>query len=494
MNLKTKFSTRDFSNRFTQLADNFYQPQLPTKIKNPYIIHINKKMLAELDINIEELCLEDFCQIISGNALFEQSKPSSWIYAGHQFGHFVPQLGDGRALLLGEIKNNNNQYWELQLKGAGQTPFSRNADGRAVLRSTIREYLCSEAMAGLGIATTRSLAMIGSEEEVYREQLEMGSVMCRMSPSFIRFGTFELFASRRQHTQIKQLADFLIEHYYPQCLHENDTNPYQELFSQVVNNTAKLMAQWQSVGFSHGVMNTDNMSILGLTLDYGPFGFLDQYNPQFICNHSDHQGRYRFENQPSIALWNLNCLANAMLSLISTEEAKQSLTQYETIYEHHFLDLMRKKLGLFDGEVEQYHKLISLLFEMLETTQIDYTIFFRKLSDYQINSANTSIKKLLSANDKLFKSWSDLYDTFLMKQSLSAEKRKQQMDLINPKFILRNYIAQLVIEEVEKNQNHDFLDNILTILQSPYDEHPDMEKYAGHPPEWANRISVSCSS
>lgn len=493
----------NFTNRYYQLPENFYQYQLPTEIKQPYLIHINPKMAEELDFDATAIDPQLFAEFSSGNLLLEESEPTASIYAGHQFGYFVPELGDGRAILLGEIQNKNNQHWELQLKGAGQTPFSRNADGRAVLRSTIREYLCSEAMAGLGIPTTRSLSIVGSAEEVYRETLEYGAVMLRMSPSFIRFGSFELFASRGQDEQIKQLADFVIKTFFTEINNETDDNPYQQFFQQVIIKTAQLIAKWQAVGFAHGVMNTDNMSILGLTIDYGPFGFLDAYDSQFICNHSDHQGRYRFDNQPNIGFWNLNCLARALQSLLSVEEAKQALSLYESTYDSHYLYLMQQKLGLFDIKEQQYESLqlqnkglqpkdeslIDSLLQLMESNQVDYTLFFRQLS----NEDHSNCAEMFSDKNG-FAQWLQNYEDALTTQSLCPADRKIKMDNINPKYILRNYIAQIIIEKVEHEKDFSFLDQWLKVLQSPYDEHPQMESFAGYPPPWAAEISVSCSS
>jgi serine/tyrosine/threonine adenylyltransferase len=461
-------------------------------------------MAKELDIDYQSINQQQFAQFSSGNLLLDESEPIACIYAGHQFGYFVPQLGDGRAILLGEVKNKNNQYWELQLKGAGKTPFSRDGDGRAVLRSTIREYLCSEAMAALNIPTTRSLSMVGSREEVYRESIEMGSVMLRMSPSFIRFGSFELFASRGQDEQVKQLADFVIEHYFPEIFDDYNQsketeiiNPYQTLLQKIVIKTAELIAKWQSVGFAHGVMNTDNMSIIGLTLDYGPYGFLDTYDSKFICNHSDHQGRYSFENQPYIGLWNLNCLSRALMPLISLEEAKQALSQYEVHYYSHYLYLMQQKMGLFKVIIKENENLVYSLLSLLDSNQIDHTLFFRTLSDFEtgsnIKEKNQQLVKMF-ADEEGFISWAKIYSQILDTQEMPQKDRKIRMNKINPKFILRNYIAQIIIEKVDKEKDFDYLDKWLKILQSPYDEHPEMELYAGKPPEWAKTISVSCSS
>ncbi|MFK5894460.1 MAG: YdiU family protein [Pseudomonadota bacterium] len=499
---KSFLSELNFCNRYYKLTDNF-QYQLPTNINNPYIININPLMARELDIDHISIDHKLFAQFSSGNLLLDDSDPIASIYAGHQFGQFVPQLGDGRALLLGEIKNKENRYWELQLKGAGKTPFSRDGDGRAVLRSTIREYLCSEAMAGLGIPTTRSLSMVGSTDEVYRESIESAAVMVRMSPSFIRFGSFELFASRGQDQQVKELADFVIKNYYPEINSGSEAksnpnnNPYQQFFKSVVIKTAELMAKWQAVGFAHGVMNTDNMSILGLTLDYGPFGFLDKYDSQFICNHSDYQGRYRFGNQSYIGFWNLNCLARALMTLISLDEAKQALSFYQPSYQSHYLHLMQQKLGFFDIEKQQHEKLITTLLQLLESNQVDYSLFFRRLSNYapvsNIEQPATELLEMFTDKNG-FTLWLSDYSQVLNKQQFSNESRKIKMNMVNPKYVLRNYIAQIIIEKVDKEKDFGFFDKWLKILQSPYDEHPEMESFAGLPPSWAQEISVSCSS
>lgn len=501
------FQEQLFTNRFHSLGDDFYQQQMPSPLYKPHLVHINHAAAKLLDHTADELNNEPFRDFASGNLIVTNSQPVAAIYAGHQFGHFVPQLGDGRALLLGEIKNTLNEHWEIQLKGAGATPYSRQSDGRAVLRSTIREYLCSEAMFALGIPTTRALAMVNSEEEVYREQVESGAVIVRLAPSFIRFGSFELFASRGQHEQVKQLADFVISHYYPDILKpssENKSNPYQQFLSKVVNTTAQMIAKWQSVGFAHGVMNTDNMSILGLTLDYGPFGFLDTYQRDFICNHSDHQGRYSFQNQPGVAYWNLARLAETLLSLMTTDEANEALSAYENIFSRHYMMLMRNKLGFFDPktnkkQLEDQEMLIPPLLNLLEQNQVDYTLFFRQLSNLNIDNQKQANKSLSSVSEHFldregFASWLVHYEKALAAAPMAATQRKEQMDKVNPKYILRNYMAQIAIEKATEQGDYSEIEKLFTLLQSPYDEHPEMLHYAGLPPDWASKISLSCSS
>ncbi len=501
------FHKQNFTNRFHELGDDFYQQQEPSPLYKPHLVHINHHAASLLDQSAETLNNDQFRDFACGNTTHPDTRPIAAIYAGHQFGHFVSQLGDGRALLLGEIKNSAGEHWEIQLKGAGMTPYSRQGDGRAVLRSTIREYLCSEAMSGLGIATTRALAMINSEEVVFREQLETGAVIVRLAPSFIRFGSFELFASRDQHEQVKILADFVISHYYPDILQQTEeslsssksANPYQLFFAAVVKKTALMIAQWQSVGFAHGVMNTDNMSILGLTLDYGPFAFLDSYQPDYICNHSDHQGRYSFKNQPAIAHWNLARLAEALLSLMTIDEANEALSTYEEIYSQNYMRLMYRKLGFFEQPAnDQQHKnqdlLIAPLLNLLEKNQVDYTLFFRQLADLKNPAQQSKPIRDLFPDREAFDAWLVHYEYALEQTPITIEQRREKMNRINPKYILRNYMAETAIRKATEENDYSEIDKIFTLMQSPYDEHPDMSHYAGFPPDWASSISLSCSS
>ncbi|KAA0454055.1 MAG: YdiU family protein, partial [Candidatus Thioglobus sp.] len=353
---------------FASLGDDFFSPIETQTLKNAFLIHKNQALYQKLEIGLDDKTL---LKVASGTAKFQNSQPIASIYAGHQFGYFVPQLGDGRSCLIGQANGH-----ELSLKGAGQTPFSRGADGRCVLRSSIREYLASIAMHGLGIPTTEALTLVGSQSEVYRENIEFGAIVMRTAPSHIRFGNFELFASRGQIVQVKKLADFVIRHYYPQCLGKNK---YSDFLVLVIKRTAKMIATWQAQGFEHGVMNTDNMSILGLTIDYGPFGFLEKYDPKFICNHSDHEGRYAFDQQPGVALWNLSRLADALNSLISDQQIKAALAQYQGYLVRYYSNLMRTKFGLFTKD-ENDNQLIGDFLNILYKHKKDYTNSIRGLS------------------------------------------------------------------------------------------------------------------
>lgn len=338
-----------FDNSFTRLPDIFYSRHQPKSLKNQFLVHFNEHVASLIGLDPSQALRDDFVDIMTAKKPLSGFQPVAACYAGHQFGHLVPRLGDGRAILLGEVINNAGQRWDLQLKGGGLTQYSRDGDGRAVLRSTIREYLCSAAMHGLGIPTTHALFMTGSSEEVYREQIETGAMIMRVAPSHIRFGSFEYYFYSQRYDELKILADYVLQQHFPHLL--NNDEPYLAMFSEVVESTAKLIAHWQAVGFSHGVMNTDNMSIHGLTLDYGPFGFMEQYNPAYICNHSDYQGRYAFNKQPEVGLFNLSCLAQALLPVLdeqpeaAVEKARAELDGYQKRYISHYASHMRDKLG-----------------------------------------------------------------------------------------------------------------------------------------------------
>jgi len=483
---------------FLKLGNEFLSIVKPTPFRSEStLIHYNKNAANLLDFEngIEQEQL--FIDIFSGKQALQNAKPFSMLYAGHQFGHLNPQLGDGRAIIVAEIKNKNNEKWELQLKGSGPTPYSRGADGRAVLRSTIREYLCSEAMFGLGIPTTRALCMTGSEDEVYRENIETGAILTRLAPSHIRFGSFEIFYYRHQYDHIRTLADHVIEHHYPEL--SSEENPYLALLSEVIKRTAKLISAWQSVGFSHGVMNTDNMSILGLTLDYGPYGFLDNYDPGYICNHSDHQGRYAFDQQPNIGLFNVSCFAQALLPLIdkspdkAAEMAKKELESYQSTFISEYSKLMRRKLGL-ENEDEQDQRLLENLLNLMKDDNVDYTILFRRLCNFDSTDTNNnnSIRDIFIQRD-LFDLWSASYQQRLEKEHDNDEQRAIKMKQVNPKYILRNHMAEIAIKKAEK-KDYSEIERLFNLLQNPFDEQPENEEYAGLPPQWAQEISVSCSS
>ena len=480
-----------FTNSFAHLPAAFYEQREPTGVPGAKLIAFNSDAAALIELRPGEEFREEFLRFASGNALLRGMQPIAAIYAGHQFGSFVPQLGDGRALLLGEVENAHGETWELQLKGAGLTAFSRMGDGRAVLRSTIREYLGSEAMQHLGIPTTRALAMVGSDEPVYREAEETAAVLVRMAPSFVRFGSFQLFHARRMSEEIRILADYTIAKFFADAGQGEDR--YAKFFASVVKRTAELMAAWQGVGFAHGVMNTDNFSILGLTLDYGPFGFLDAYDPDFICNHTDVGGRYAFDAQPNVGLWNCYALANALTTLVPVEELEQILGTYDTTYHTAYMRRLRAKLGLALEQTADAELGRSLL-QLMHANRADYTRTFRALCDLDVTSMPNDDRCAANFSDRDgWYAWQTRYRARLAAESQSAALRRATKRAANPKFVLRNYLAQAAIERA---QTGDFSEiaRLHDVLRRPFDDQPENEAYAAAPPDWARAISVSCSS
>jgi hypothetical protein len=479
----------NFHNSFAELPEAFHAKLAPTPMPAPYLVSFNADAARLIDLHPDEALRPEFAEYFSGSRALPGADPLAMLYAGHQFGHYVPQLGDGRAILLGEVRNSRGESWDLQLKGAGLTPFSRQGDGRAVLRSTIREYLCSEAMHGLGIPTTRALCIVGSDMEVYRESIESGATLLRMAPSHVRFGSFEVFYYRGQAGQIRTLADYVIARHYPELADAAD--PYPAFLREVSLRTARLIAQWQSVGFAHGVMNTDNMSILGITLDYGPFGFLDHFDHGFVCNHSDHQGRYAFDQQPDIAGWNLACLAQALTPLMPVEAARDALNAYGAEFTGHYVGLMGRKLGL-EQAGEQDLDLIAALLGLLHKNRVDYTLFFRALGGFRPGVANSALRDQF-LDRPAFDAWAASYAARLRGQGMGDAERKARMDAVNPRYILRNYLAQTAIDSAMQRDFSE-VDRLLEVLRDPYAEQPENAAYAAPPPDWASRIQVSCSS
>ncbi|RQO73589.1 YdiU family protein [Aquitalea sp. FJL05] len=483
------FSSLTFGQRLLELPPVFYRHIQSQPLSEPYLVAGNARLCETLGVTSSELSQPAGLALLSGNQFVPGVPALAALYAGHQFGVYVPQLGDGRALSLGDTVDTAGRRWEWQLKGAGLTPFSRMGDGRAVLRSTIREYLCSEAMHGLGIPTTRALAMTGSPDPVYRERPETAAVLTRLAESFIRFGSFEVFYHRGQHDEIRLLADFVIRHHFPHCADEEQ--PYAALFADIVARTAQLIAHWQAVGFCHGVMNTDNMSILGLTLDYGPFGFMDGFNAAHVCNHSDHAGRYAYNQQPQVGLWNLHCLASAFLPLVDEDTLLALLSGYREQYHQHWLSLMRAKLGLAES-TDDDEALIEALLLAMHAHHTDYTLFFRRLADFEIAADNHALRDLF-VDRSLFDEWAARYAARLQLEARSVAERKLAMLAVNPKFILRNYLAEQAIQAAQQG-DFALIASLHDCLSHPFDEQPQYQAFAGEPPAWAQEISVSCSS
>ena len=476
---------------FAALGSDFYTELRPTPLPSPHWVGTSHSVAQLLGLPEGWHQSEEALQALTGNQVLAGSTPLASVYSGHQFGVWAGQLGDGRAILLGELAGGH----EIQLKGAGRTPYSRMGDGRAVLRSSIREFLCSEAMHGLGIPTSRALCITGSPGLVRREELETAAVVTRVAPSFVRFGHFEHFAANDQEEQLRTLADYVIDRYYPECRSPEATspwggNPYAALLHSVSERTAQLMAQWQAVGFCHGVMNTDNMSILGLTLDYGPFQFLDAFVPGHICNHSDHHGRYAYNRQPNIAYWNLFCLAQALLPLIEDQDtALAALESYKTVFPDAFMARMHKKLGLTQAQ-DSSEALVEPLLQLLAQNAVDYTIFWRRLSHAVAEGQFEPVRDLF-ADRAAFDAWLLSYS-----ELLALEHKALAADLMlnsNPKFVLRNHLGEQAIRAA-KGGDFSELATLQRLLERPFDEHPGHEAYADFPPDWASSISISCSS
>ena len=486
-------------------------PRIPS---NPKLIHASEEVAELIGISVEDLESEDFLNYFSGKKVIPNSRPYAMNYAGHQFGNWAGQLGDGRAILLTEIKHKD-QVFALQLKGAGSTPYSRRADGLAVLRSSIREHLCSEAMFHLGVPTTRSLSLILTGDTVLRDVMydgnpnyEKGAVVCRVAPSFIRFGNFELFSSQNDVPTLKLLTDFTIKNYFPDITSDGKEK-YLEFLKSVSNKTMEMIVNWQRVGFVHGVMNTDNMSILGLTIDYGPYGWLEDYNYNWTPNTTDKEHRrYRFENQPNVAQWNLYQLANALFPLI--EEAKPLellLQEFQQLYHSNYIDMMCSKLGLKKRNTDD-EKLINKLEKNLQLSETDMTIFFRELSSVKKNASpgsaiatiNEAFYKPEEIKKEILKSWENWFEKYLNRLNLedhSDEERTIAMNSVNPKYVLRNYMAQVAIETAEK-EDYTILKELHGLLKNPYEEQAELDKWYAKRPDWArDKIGssmLSCSS
>ncbi|OHD89476.1 protein adenylyltransferase SelO [Sulfuricurvum sp. RIFCSPLOWO2_12_FULL_43_24] len=477
-----KLSNLTLSTPYLSLDPIFYHEVAPAPLKNPKLVSHNLEAIKLLGLDPNDLNLTELEKLLNGTLQFKGSRPYAMCYAGHQFGYYVQRLGDGRAINLGSVKG-----WNLQLKGSGQTRYSRQGDGRAVLRSSIREYLMSEAMYGLGIPTSRALAIISSDEKVARERWEHGAIVLRLAPSWIRFGSFEYFFHTNRHKELETLADFLLHESFPEFVGVED--PYLTMFGSIVKRTAELIAQWQSVGFNHGVMNTDNMSAIGITIDYGPFAFMDTFESDYICNHTDTQGRYSYNNQPRIGYWNLERLAHALSPLVTPEKLKTELDRYGDYFTTRLMELLRAKLGL-DTPHENDSDLLRALFTLMENGRIDMTPFFRTLSRYDGNR-DTLLSLTLAPNQ--LNEWLDQYDERLSLNSSSVEKRHQQMLRTNPKYILKNYILQEAIEAAEKG-DFSLVNDLLKLAQNPYDEHELFDRYAGITPPEHKNLKLSCSS
>lgn len=477
----------------------------PKLAQNPELIHSSVDLAKNLGLTAQDLKSNDFLQIMSGNSVYPTTKPYAMNYGGHQFGNWAGQLGDGRAINLFEIQQNNKQ-WAIQLKGTGETPYSRQGDGLAVLRSSIREYLCSEAMHHLGVPTTRALALLSTGEKVLRDVMydgnsayEKGAIVCRVSPTFIRFGNFEIFAARQDLKTLTLLTDYTINQFFSH-LGKPSKETYIKFFNEVCQRTLEMIIHWQRVGFVHGVMNTDNMSILGLTIDYGPYGWLEGFDYGWTPNTTDAQHkRYRFGNQPNIGLWNLYQLANALYALVEDATPfETALETYKNNFDKQSLEMMRSKLGL-EFKEDSDIQLINELEETLLLSETDMTLFFRLLSKFSVDNPKRGLELIKPAfyseisNEikEKWLLWFDKYALRLKKETLSSTERSKKMNAVNPKYVLRNYMAQLAIDKAEEG-DYSLVEELFELLKKPYDEQLENEKWFAKRPEWA-RHKIGCS-
>ncbi|WP_273854628.1 protein adenylyltransferase SelO [Serratia liquefaciens] len=477
-----------FENAYQHQLAGFYTELNPTPLKGARLLYHSEPLARELGLD-ESWFTQDKTPIWAGEKLLPGMRPLAQVYSGHQFGVWAGQLGDGRGILLGEQRLADGRSMDWHLKGAGLTPYSRMGDGRAVLRSAIREFLASEALHHLGIPTTRALTIVTSEEPVYREQPERGAMLLRVAESHVRFGHFEHFYYRKQPEQVQQLADFVIARHWPQL--QDQAEGYLLWFTDVVERTARLIAHWQTVGFAHGVMNTDNMSILGLTIDYGPYCFLDDYKPDYICNHSDHQGRYAFDNQPAVALWNLHRLAQTLSGLMSTEQLQQALAAYEPALMRAYGEQMRAKLGFFT-QSQQDNDLLTGLLSLMAQEGRDYSRTFRLLSHTEQQQAQSPLRDEF-IDRAAFDGWYQQYRQRLQQEQVSDAERQQAMKAVNPKLILRNYLAQQAIESAERDDVSK-LARLHQALLTPFADAPEYDDLAALPPDWGKHLEISCSS
>ena len=534
MNSQTKSRLDDlvFDNRFIrelpgdpetantrrQVFGVFYSRVRPAQVANPQLVAYAREVAELLDLN-EEVCKSDeFTQVFVGNRLLPGMDPYATCYGGHQFGYWAGQLGDGRAINLGEVVNAKNQRFTLQLKGAGETPYSRTADGLAVLRSSVREFLCSEAMYHLGVPTTRALSLVLTGEEVIRDMFyngnprpEPGAVVCRVAPSFTRFGNFQIFAARKEVELLKKLLDYTIRTDFPH-LGEPSREVYLQWFEEVCRRTAEMIVHWQRVGFVHGVMNTDNMSVLGLTIDYGPYGWLENYDPSWTPNTTDAaERRYRFGNQPQIAFWNLGQLGNAIYPLIEqVEPLQQAIGTYEKTFELGWQNMVAAKLGLGAYNPATDDELNSELLILLQSVETDMTIFYRKLAllVMDVGLSNEDLvaplldayyvpQQLTDEYKARLGNWLRRYIQRIQDSGVADEVRRNTMNAVNPKYVLRNYLAQLAIDKAEQG-DFSMVNELLELLRHPYDEQPGKEEFAAKRPDWARQrpgcSMLSCSS
>ncbi|MBC9249112.1 hypothetical protein A9179_02360 [Pseudomonas alcaligenes] len=482
-------SELQFDNRYARLGDAFSTAVLPEPIAEPRLVVASPSAMALLDLDPAEADSQVFAEIFAGHKLWSDAEPRAMVYSGHQFGSYNPRLGDGRGLLLGEVVNAAGEYWDLHLKGAGQTPWSRMGDGRAVLRSSIREFLASEYLHALGIPTSRALCVTGSSTPVWREKQESAAMLLRLAPSHVRYGHFEYFYYSNQHERLRELGEHVLACHFPECLAA--ANPWAAMFREVVERNAALIAQWQAYGFCHGVMNSDNMSILGITFDYGPYAFLDDFDAKHICNHSDDTGRYSFSNQVPIAHWNLAALGQALTPQVEVEQLRESLELFLPLYQAHYLDLMRKRLGLTTAD-DGDQALVERLLQLMQGGAVDYSLFFRRLGEQAPAEALRVVRDDF-VDLAGFDQWGSDYLARVSQEGGSQAERQARMHAVNPLYVLRNYLAQQAIEAAQQG-DYGPVRELHAVLSRPFTEQPGMQRYTERPPEWGKHLEISCSS
>ena len=479
-----------FDNAYARLPDEFHAPAVPKPLPDPRLVHFNPDVARLLDLDAAEALRPDIAEYLSGNRPIPGTEPVAQRYAGHQFGQYVPELGDGRAILLGEVATETGARWDLHLKGAGPTVFSRGFDGRSVLRSVIREYLAGEALHALRIPTTRALGVVAGSEPVQRERIEPAATLLRVASSHVRFGTFECFAWRRRPEALQRLVDFVVERHWPELVELPDRAA--RLLEDVSLRTARLVAGWQAVGFVHGVMNTDNMSILGLTLDFGPFAFMEGFLPGFAPNHSDPLGRYAYGHQPAVGQWNVAMLANALVSLLERERAQAAIDAYIPAFEAALLGRMRTKLGLReprDGDEELLDDLLALL----AAERVDWTTAWRSLGGVTREGGDARGLAALFTRRAECDGWLARYRARLDAEGSDDGERRVRMDRVNPHYVLRTHLAQRAIDAAERGDDGE-VDRLFRVLQRPFEEQPGAEAYALPSPDPVAATVLSCSS
>ena len=482
-----------FDNTYARLPARFFWRGKPTPVPAPRLVRLNRELAIQLGLDPDWLASPEGVETLAGKRVPEEAEPIAMAYAGHQFGNFVPQLGDGRAILLGEIVDRDGVRRDIQLKGSGPTPFSRRGDGRAALGPVLREYIVSEAMAVLGIPTTRSLAAVTTGESVFRETALPGAVLTRVASSHIRVGTFQFFAARHDVEGVRLLADHVIARHYPETAGAD--RPYHALLDQVIARQADLVARWLLVGFIHGVMNTDNTSIAGETIDYGPCAFMDAYDPAAVFSSIDQFGRYAYANQPGIALWNLTRLAECLLPLLSEDqdkavaEAEQSLGAFATLFDSAFHAGMRRKLGLFETR-EEDPALAQDLLDAMAQNKADFTLTFRRLCDAAAGPEGEEGVRGLFENPTTYDGWAERWRQRLNQEPQDRAMRRAAMRALNPGFIPRNHRVEAVIDAAVKRDDFGPFDELVAVLSTPFEDQPAFARYA-EPPEPHERVHAT---